>query len=275
MIHPKGLEPRAGWKRKIFIVIFKADTRGGKLFDVALIISILLSVVIVMMDSVSALRQQYGGTLYSSEWFFTILFSIEYALRIVCVRNKRNYIFSFYGIIDLLSIAPTYLSLILPGTQYLAVIRSIRILRIFRVLKLVQYVDEANLLNEALRSSARKIAVFLFAVLMMVTIMGSMLYVVEGAENGLSSIPKSIYWAIVTITTVGFGDISPQTALGQGLAAVIMIIGYGIIAVPTGIVTYDMSQMIKDNFDGKKCNHCGQSGHDADADFCKYCGAQL
>jgi voltage-gated potassium channel len=275
MIHPKGLEPRAGWKRKIFIVIFKADTRGGKLFDVALIISILLSVVIVMMDSVSALRQQYGGTLYSSEWFFTILFSIEYALRIVCVRNKRNYIFSFYGIIDLLSIAPTYLSLILPGTQYLAVIRSIRILRIFRVLKLVQYVDEANLLNEALRSSARKIAVFLFAVLMMVTIMGSMLYVVEGAENGFTSIPKSIYWAIVTITTVGFGDISPQTALGQGLAAVIMIIGYGIIAVPTGIVTYDMSQMIKDNFDGKKCNHCGQSGHDADADFCKYCGAQL
>ena len=275
MIHPKGLEPRAGWKRKIFIVIFKADTRGGKLFDVALIISILLSVVIVMMDSVSALRQQYGGTLYSSEWFFTILFSIEYALRIVCVRNKRNYIFSFYGIIDLLSIAPTYLSLILPGTQYLAVIRSIRILRIFRVLKLVQYVDEANLLNEALRSSARKIAVFLFAVLMMVTIMGSMLYVVEGAENGFTSIPKSIYWAIVTITTVGFGDIAPQTALGQGLAAVIMIIGYGIIAVPTGIVTYDMSQMIKDNFDGKKCNHCGQSGHDADADFCKYCGAQL
>ena len=275
MINTEGLEPKSGWRHKIFVVIFEADTPAGKLFDVVLIGSILLSVVTVMLDSVAAIHQQYGPQLYYLEWFFTVLFSIEYILRILCVRQKRKYVLSFYSIIDFLSIVPTYLSFILPGSQYLLVIRSLRILRIFRVLKLVQYVDEANLLKQALRTSARKIFVFLFTVLTMVIIMGSLLYVVEGAANGFTSIPRSIYWAIVTLTTVGFGDIAPQTALGQTLAAIIMITGYGIIAVPTGIVTYDMSQVFKDNNDSTHCSNCSKTGHDHDAVYCKYCGSTL
>ena len=275
MIHPKGLEPEPGWRHKIFVVIFKAETRSGKAFDVILIASILLSVVTVMMDSVQSIHEQYGSQLYAIEWFFTILFSIEYLFRVICVRTKRYYVFSFYGIIDFLSIVPTYLSVILPGSQYLLVIRSLRILRIFRVLKLVQYVDEANLLKQALRTSARKIFVFLFAVLTLVTIMGSLLYMIEGAENGFTSIPRSIYWAIVTLTTVGFGDIAPQTGLGQALASLIMIIGYGIIAVPTGIVTYDMTQTFKEDDAVTRCSNCQKAGHDSDASFCKYCGNKL
>ncbi|MBN2732546.1 MAG: ion transporter [Balneolaceae bacterium] len=205
-----------------------------------------------------------------------MLFTIEYILRILCVGDKRRYIFSFYGIIDLLAIIPTYLSVIVPGSRYLLVIRSLRILRIFRVLKLVQYVDEAELLKRALKTSGRKILVFLFTVLMMVTIMGSMLYTIEGAENGFTSIPRSIYWAIVTLTTVGFGDIAPQTGLGQALASVIMIVGYGIIAVPTGIVTYDMSQVFKDSENKNSiCSYCKEEGHDSAAIYCKYCGSSL
>jgi len=280
MAHPKGLQPKNDWKQDIYEVIFKADTRAGKIFDIVLIGSIVLSVIVVMLDSVDTVQQQYNVPLDGLEWFFTILFSIEYILRIISVQNKRKYIFSFYGIIDFLSIIPTYLSILIPGSEYFLVIRSLRILRIFRVLKLVQYIDEVNLLKHALKSSGRKIAVFLFAVLMMVTIMGSLLYVIEGAENGFTSIPRSIYWAIVTITTVGFGDIAPQTGLGQMLAAGIMIIGYGIIAVPTGIVTYDMSQSIKNKQSKNKqsnstCTNCQSREHDNDADYCKYCGEEL
>jgi voltage-gated potassium channel len=275
MQHPEAVEPEVAWKQKIFEIIFEADTPNGKLFDVVLIGSIILSVLVVMLDSVTFIEQDYGTVLYVLEWVFTILFSIEYVLRIICVRNKAKYIFSFYGIIDLLSIIPTYLSIIIPGSQYFLVIRSLRILRIFRVLKLVQYIDEVNLLKQALKSSARKILVFLAAVLMTVTIMGSMLYVIEGAENGFTSIPRSIYWAIVTITTVGFGDIAPQTGLGQMLAAIVMIMGYGIIAVPTGIVTYDMTQSMKVKIDDRECPSCDKEGHDKVADYCKYCGTAL
>lgn len=228
-----------------------------------------------MLDSIASIREQYGTFLYGVEWFFTILFSIEYVFRIICVRNTHKYLFSFYGIIDFLSIIPTYLSILLPGSQYLLVIRSLRILRIFRVLKLVQYVEEANLLKRALKASARKIFVFLFTVLTIVTIMGSLLYVVEGAENGFTSIPRSIYWAIVTLTTVEFGDIAPQTGLGQALASVIMIVGYEIIAVPTGIVTYDMAQAFNRTPSSAVCPTCHKKGHNEDVHCCKYCGSLL
>ena len=275
MITNEAKLPETDWQKKIYTVIFEADTPAGKLFDVILIVSILLSVMAVMLDSVVAFHQQYGDLLYGIEWFFTILFSIEYALRLLCVGDKRKYIFSFYGIIDLLAIIPTYLSVIFPGSQYLLVIRSLRILRIFRVLKLVQYVDEVELLKGALKNSARKILVFLFAVLTIVTIMGSLLYMIEGAENGFTSIPRSVYWAIVTLTTVGFGDIAPQTGLGQALASLIMITGYGVIAVPTGIVTYDMAQSVKDRLDIRRCSVCKKEGHDVKANYCDRCGHEL
>lgn len=268
-------KPGSGWRRKLYTIIFEADTPAGKLFDVVLIVSIVLSVLVVMLDSVASIRQSYGSQLYMIEWFFTILFTIEYGLRIVCIDYKRSYIFSFYGIVDLLAIIPTYIGVFLPGSRYLLVIRSLRILRVFRVLKLVQYIDEANFLTSALKASRRKIFVFLFAVLTLVTIAGSLLYVIEGGENGFTSIPRSIYWAIVTLTTVGFGDIAPQTSLGQALASVIMILGYGIIAVPTGIVSYEMSQELKDHVYSPECPGCSNKDHDLDARFCKYCGTEL
>lgn len=268
-------KPEEGWRRKLYTIIFEADTPAGKLFDVVLIASIILSVLAVMLDSVQSIRQDYGSQLYIVEWFFTILFTIEYVLRIACVDNKRGYIFSFFGIVDFLAIIPTYIGLFLPASRYLLVIRSLRILRIFRVLKLVQYINEANFLKEALKASRRKIFVFLFAVMTLVVIAGSLLYVVEGAENGFTSIPRSIYWAIVTLTTVGFGDIAPQTSLGQALASLIMILGYGIIAVPTGIVSYEMSNTLKSQLISPMCPSCGKENHDIDALYCNQCGSKL
>ena len=264
------------WRLKLHEIIFEADTPAGKWFDVVLIFSILLSVLAVMLDSVSGIRENYGSWFYTVEWFFTILFTIEYILRIVCVGRPIGYITSFYGIVDLLAIIPTYLSIVLPGSQYLLVIRILRILRIFRVLKLVQYISEARLLRQALRDSRRKITVFLFTVLTMVVIFGSLMYLIEGPVHGFTSIPRSIYWAIVTLTTVGYGDISPQTGLGQFLAALIMILGYSIIAVPTGIVTVAFAKVeSKAGFNTQACPHCSAEGHDRDAKFCKYCGARL
>lgn len=268
-------KPEEGWRRQLYTIIFEADTAAGKLFDVVLIASIILSVLAVMLDSVESIRQDYGSQLYVTEWVFTILFTIEYVLRIACVDNKRGYIFSFFGIVDFLAIIPTYIGLFVPASRYLLVIRSLRILRIFRVLKLVQYINEANFLKEALKASRRKIFVFLFAVLTLVIIAGSLLYVVEGAENGFTSIPRSIYWAIVTLTTVGFGDIAPQTSLGQALASIIMILGYGIIAVPTGIVSYEMSNSLKSQLFSPECPNCRKKQHEIDALYCNQCGSKL
>ncbi len=264
------------WKEKCYTVIFEADSRGGKLFDLMLIISILLSVSVVMMDSVVTLHQEYGTWLWLGEWVFTLLFSVEYALRLSCVRRPIRYAVSILGIIDLLAILPSYLSLFFPGTQYLIVIRILRVLRIFRVLKLVHYLGEVRTLNRAIAASRRKITVFLFAVLTLMVIFGSLMYLIEGPENGFTSIPKSIYWAIVTMTTVGYGDISPQTNLGQTLASLIMILGYGILAVPTGIVTTELVRTPrKHEVSTRMCPQCLSEGHDPDARYCKYCTAEL
>jgi voltage-gated potassium channel len=265
-------------KTRVFMheVIFEADTPLGKAFDVMLLVSILLSVLAVMLDSVDSIRAVHGDLLYKAEWFFTILFTIEYILRLSCVGRPSRYATSFFGVVDLLAIVPTYLSIFLPGSQYLLVIRVLRVLRVFRILKIVKYVGEASMLMDALRASRRKITIFLFAVLNVVTILGSFMYLIEGAENGFKSIPDSIYWAIVTLTTVGYGDIFPATPIGKAVASFIMILGYGIIAVPTGIVTAEISYaMAGKRVTTRACHECSAEGHDADAIFCKNCGARL
>lgn len=271
----KNRPARSNWRLVLHEVIFEADTPAGKTFDVLLIASILVSVAAVMIDSVGAIRSHIGPLLYGIEWFFTLLFTVEYGLRLLCVGKPLKYAVSFYGIVDLLAIVPTYLSVFLPGSQYLLVIRIIRILRIFRILKLVNYLGEAQLLFRALRASRRKIAVFLYTVLTLVVIFGSLMYVFESEANGFTSIPRSIYWAIVTLTTVGYGDISPHTVIGQTLASMVMILGYAIIAVPTGIVTVEMSHAFGATISTQVCPACSAEGHDADAQHCKYCGALL
>ncbi len=255
-------------------VIFEADTRAGKIFDIVLILCILGSIAVAMVDSVSSIRRVHGPLLLRLEWGFTILFTIEYILRLFAVRRPLGYARSFYGIVDLLAVVPTYLSVLLPGTQYFRVIRALRLVRVFRILKLVQYVGEAEHLGAALQASRRKITVFLFTVATIVVIFGSAMYVIEGAENGFTSIPRSIYWAIVTLTTVGYGDISPRTGLGQSIAAVIMIFGYSIIAVPTGIVTAEMTRS-NITVSTQACPSCSAEGHHADAVYCRCCGAEL
>ena len=264
-----------GWRAKVHEVIFETDTPAGKLFDVALIITILISVVVVSLESVPEIRLRYGAELRAAEWVITILFTIEYILRLLCVERPLSYATSFFGIVDLLAILPTYISLLVPGTQALTVVRVLRLLRVFRVLKLVQYVSEARTLNSALKASWKKIFVFLFAVLMVVVIVGSLMYLIEGPGHGFDSIPRAIYWAVVTLTTVGYGDIAPGTPLGQFLAMCVMILGYGIIAVPTGIVTRELVRADQGSFSGRSCQVCSAEGHDADASHCKYCGSEL
>ena len=256
-------------------IIFEADTAAGKLFDVLLIINIMLSIIVVMLDSVDVIKNSYGELLKIAEWFFTIIFSIEYFLRIFCVKRPLMYIFSFYGIIDLLSIIPTFISLLIPQSRFLLVIRSLRLLRVFRVLKLAKYVGEADVIIKALSESRRKITVFLITIFTLVIILGSIMYVIEGGENGFSSIPKSIYWAVVTLTTVGYGDISPKTIIGQIVASVVMILGYGIIAVPTGIVTAEMTKKNNRQFTTKSCRSCSAEGHDFHAQYCYHCGEDM
>ena len=265
----------ASWRRKLHEIIFEADTPAGKLFDVVLIAAILLSVAVVLLDSVATINLHYGPVLYAAEWFFTILFTAEYILRLSCVGRPLAYARSFYGVIDLLAVLPTYLSFLFPGTQYLLVIRLLRILRVFRVLKLVQYMSAAQELSTALKASRQKIAVFLYTVLVVVVIVGSLMYLIEGEASGFTSIPRSIYWAVVTLTTVGYGDIAPQTPFGQFLAALVMILGYGIIAVPTGIVTAELALLPSHKISTQSCPVCAAEGHDTDAVFCKYCGAKL
>jgi len=267
-------KPLGPLRARLHEIIFEADTAFGRAFDLGLILGILLSVVAVMLDSVASIRAQHGRLLTVVEWFFTIAFSIEYVLRLSCIGRPLRYATSFFGVVDLLAVVPTYVSLVLPGTEALLVIRILRVLRIFRVLKLVQYLDEASTLARAMRASIRKIAVFIFTVITLVVVFGSVMYLVEGSQNGFTSIPRSIYWAVVTMTTVGYGDIAPQTAVGQTLAAIVMILGFAIIAVPTGIVASEMSRADR-RVSTQACLECSGEGHDVDARHCKHCGAQL
>ena len=263
------------WRERLHEIIFEADTQGGKAFDVVLIGLILASLGVVFLDSVESWRSAWGPLLRRAEWGFTVLFTLEYLLRLLCVRRPIRYAFSFFGLVDLLAILPTYLSLFVPGAQALLTVRVLRILRVFRVLKLVQHVEEAGQLYAALRRARHKISVFLTAVLSLVVIMGALMYLVEGPENGFTSIPRSVYWAVVTITTVGYGDIAPRTTLGQLLASVAMIIGYGVIAVPTGIVTVELDRATRLAPTTRTCPTCVREGHDPDAAHCKHCGAKL
>ncbi len=267
------------FKDRLARMIFEADTPLGKLFDVVLIIFIKLSVLAVMLDSVTSIANQYGSILYFLEWFFTLAFTLEYLLRLYCAGRPWGYVTSFFGVVDLLAILPTYLSLLFPGGQYLLVIRVLRVLRVFRVLKLVKFLNEANILLQALRASRVKIIVFLYTVLSLVIIFGSLMYVIESEASGFTSIPRSIYWAIVTLTTVGYGDISPASNLGQSVAAVIMIFGYAIIAVPTGIVTVEMARAANassgSGSSSSPCPQCGAGEHRDDARYCRRCGTEL
>lgn len=264
-----------GWRARWHEVIFEADTPAGKNFDVVLLFLILLSVIAVSLESVRAIRESYGPAVRAAEWLFTGLFTIEYLARLVAVRRPLHYALSFYGVVDLLAIAPTFLSLVFPGTQSLLVIRALRLLRVFRILKLTHFVGEARLLRAAMRASARKITVFLGTVLTVVLIAGALMYVIEGEANGFTSIPVSVYWAVVTMSTVGFGDIVPHTVLGRIVASVLMIIGYGIIAVPTGIVTVELGAAARSAANTQACPSCGVEGHDNDARYCKRCGSKL
>lgn len=268
--------PRARWREQLRVVIFEADTPLGKAFDVSLLWAIVLSVVAVILESVSALRNDYGPALRGAEWIFTGLFTIEYLARLVCAPRPGRYAFSFFGAVDLMAVIPTYLSLLIPGSQSLLVIRALRLLRVARVFKLAHFLGEIEVLTTALRASRHKVIVFLGSVLILVTILGSAMYLIEGEEAGFTSIPRSIYWAIVTMTTVGYGDIIPQSVPGQTLAACVMIMGYAIIAVPTGIVTAEIVEAVRSKpITTRVCMSCMSEGHELSARFCKDCGAEL
>ena len=264
-------------RKKIFVTIFGTDTPSGRTFDVILLWMIILSVTVVILESVSSMRLAYHDIFIATEWIFTIVFSLEYLLRIYSSPNPVKYITSFYGVIDLLAILPTFLGLFFDQYTFLLTIRALRLLRMFRVLKLARYVKEAAILAQALRLSKHKIIVFFGAVLTLVLILGSLLYLIEGEENGFTSIPQSMYWAIVTITTVGYGDIAPVTVLGKVLASVAMLTGYSIIAVPTGIISVEIGKAVKAERKTKPkvCENCNHGSHDPDASFCKACGKKL
>jgi len=262
-------------RHRLHEIIFEADTAAGKLFDLVLIVSILLSVLAVMLESVASIRAAHGRLLLGIEWFFTLLFTVEYLLRLSCVGRPLKYATSFFGVVDLLAILPTFLSLLLPGSQMLLTIRILRILRIFRVLKLALYVGEADHLVRALAASRRKIVVFLFAVFTLTVIFGSLMVLIEGEEAGFTNLFEGIYYAIVTLSTVGFGDITPVTPLGKAVSSLIMVMGYGIIAVPTGIVSVELAQTRRLEVSTQACPECSAEGHDFDAVHCKYCGNRL
>ena len=270
--------PSESLRHRIHEIIFEADTPEGKLFDIVLLVLICFSIVIVMLESSAEYNRDYGNFFWYTEWFLTGIFTIEYVLRLWVTLRPLQYALSFYGIVDVLAILPSYLTLLLPNTQYFLIIRILRLMRVFRIFKLGQYLDEGDQLRRALIASRNKILVFLFAVTILVIIIGSIMYLIEGGTNdGFSSIPRAVYWAIVTITTVGYGDITPQTRIGQFLSAVVMILGYAIIAVPTGIVTNEM--MNANNKEAgvstQVCRYCAREGHAHDAVYCKYCGGRL
>ncbi len=268
--------PLQGWRLKVYTVIFEADTRAGKAFDTGLILLVLLSVLVVMLDSVASVRARHGQVLDMLEYFFTAVFTIEYLLRLACVRYPMRYALSFYGVVDLLAVLPTYLAFFFPELYALVDVRVLRLLRVFRIFKLGAYLAEFAMLGQALRASLRKIMVFLSVVLMVVTIMGTVMYLVEGPANGYTSIPTSIYWAITTMTTVGFGDITPKTDLGRAIASLMMLLGWGVLAVPTGIVTAEMTAQRQGRpTTTRSCHECLSEGHLPEARFCRDCGARL
>lgn len=269
-------DPPKDWRFKLHEVIYESNTPAGKAFDVGLLIAIFSSIIVVMLDSVDSIHQQYGALFNITEWIFAALFTIEYILRLVSIRKPIRYVISPLGIIDLIALLPSYLSIFLIGAQSLLVFRALRLLRVFRIFKLGHFLTEINFLTQALKNSIRKISIFLLTVLTITVILGSIMYLVEKRENGFSNIPESIYWAIVTITTVGYGDISPITPLGKFVASVVMLIGYAIIAVPTGIITHDIAIAARQKKEmPESCPSCSREGHDSDALFCKYCGSSL
>lgn len=253
-------------------IIFGTESPLGKAFDICLIVAICISVLAVILDSVNLFNQRYDSLLLTLEWSFTILFTIEYIARLYCSPHPILYARSFYGVVDILSILPSYLTMIYSGAQYFLIIRLLRVMRLFRVLKLLRYSGDANILTRSMWQSRRKILIFLFTVMIFAILFGAFMFLIEGPENGFSSIPESIYWAIVTITTVGYGDITPHTPLGKMLASLVMILGYSIIAVPTGILTAELANEIRLDRSNRDCDHCGRSGHDNDAIHCKFCG---
>lgn len=275
--------PPGGWRARMFDVIFGTDTPAGRRFDIVLVCLILLSILVIVLDSVPAIGARYAGPMTALEWTFTLLFTLEYIARLACVQRPLRYARSFYGVIDLVSVLPTYLSLLLPGSQVFLDVRILRLLRVFRIFKLTLYIEKYTRLGEALVASRRKIMVFLSVVLMLILILGTVMYVIEGPENGFTSIPMAMYWATVTITTVGYGDVTPHTALGKGIASFMMLLGWGILAVPTGIVTAEMTSQSLSARSTRRaprgvpraCPGCGSGGHDPRARFCKDCGAAL
>jgi len=271
---PPGPPPAAGWRRRLHEIIFESDTPAGRAFDVVLLVAILLSVAAVLLESMPEVRRRHGPGLRALEWTFTVAFTVEYVLRLVAVTRPARYAASFFGIVDLLAILPTYLALVMPATQSLMVIRAVRLLRVFRILKLARFLEDANLLARALVASRRKITVFLGSLVTVVLIVGTLMYLIEGEEHGFMSIPHGMYWAVVTMTTVGYGDLVPRTPLGRVLAALVMILGYSIIAVPTGIVSVELAQVTRP-VSTQACPACGRQGHDLDARYCKHCGTAL
>ncbi|MGM9515040.1 ion transporter [Roseateles sp. DB2] len=273
---PHGAAAPGGWRARCYTIIFEADTHAGKAFDVALVVAVLLSVALVIAESVAAWRLRFGGAFEVAEYVFTALFTVEYLLRVACVPQPWRYVRSFYGIVDLLAVLPTYLALFLPEAYALVDVRVLRLLRIFRVFKLSAYLHEFRSLGSALQASARKILVFLSVVIMAVLIMGTVMYVVEGPANGFVNIPTAMYWAVTTMTTVGFGDITPKTDLGRLIASAMMLLGWGVLAVPTGIVTAEMTAQRRSGTPTtRSCPQCLSEGHLAEARFCRDCGARL
>jgi voltage-gated potassium channel len=268
-------KPARGWRRRLFEIVFESETPAGKIFDTVVIVAILLSVAAVMFESIEGVGARHRPLLNRIEWMFTVLFTIEYIARLACVERPLRYARSFFGIVDLAAVLPTYLAVFFPEAQVLIDVRILRLLRIFRVFKLTRYLTEVRLLAQAMANSMRKILVFLSVVAMVVLIVGTLMYVIEGPGNGFTSIPKSIYWALSTITTVGYGDIVPRTELGRALASLVMLVGWGILAVPTGIVTAEMTVQSLGRPGGESCSDCGTAGHAADSSFCRKCGTRL
>ncbi|WP_051117948.1 ion transporter [Vibrio campbellii] len=267
--------PRKSIKHHLYVIIFGTHTRAGRAFDIALIIAIITSLLVLILESLPSVMTEWSRELRYIEYTFTTIFTVEYLLRLYCSPKPKSYATSFYGVVDLLAILPTYLAIFFPGASFMGVVRLLRVMRIFRILKLVRYLQDSNILLRSLLMARRKILIFFSTVGILVTIFGALIFVIEGPHNGFTSIPKSIYWAIVTITTVGYGDMVPQTHLGKAIASLTMLLGYSILAVPTGIITAELSNEMNAHKQLVKCPNCNRSGHDSDAMHCKHCGSEL